>query len=97
MMIDVGNGNDRYGFGQSTGMGGADQGGWGLFIEEGGSDEYEAKSGFGRTPDASVAGFFDLNGKDGYRLSSPLPVPQDQQPADGKVILYPTGGVFTDR
>ncbi|HEY6085478.1 MAG TPA: hypothetical protein VIU63_08775 [Nitrospira sp.] len=97
VMIDVGNGNDRYGFGRSTGMGGADQAGWGLFIDEGGNDEYEAKSGLGRSPDASVAGFFDFKGKDSYRLSSETPVPQDQRPTDGKVIVYPKGGVFIDR
>ena len=96
-MIDGGKGKDRYGFGQSTGLGGADHAGWGLFIEEGGSDQYQVKSGFGHSSEQGMAGFFDLNGKDSYSLPPEPVIPPEQQPADGKVILYPKGGLFVDR
>jgi len=97
VMIDAGNGNDRYGFGRSTGLGGADFSGWSLFIDEAGDDQYQLKSGFGRSAEQSVAGFFDLSGKDSYSLSPEPVVPADQQPWDGRVILYQTGGLFVDR
>lgn len=96
-MIDGGKGKDRYAFERSTGLGGADHEGWGLFVDEGGNDQYHAKSGFGRSSEQGMAAFFDLNGKDEYSLLSDSIVPADQLPADGKVILFPKGGLFVDR
>ena len=48
-----GNGKDHYEFERSTGLGGADHHGWGLFIEEGGDDGYQAKSGYGQSSEPS--------------------------------------------
>ena len=97
VMIDGGNSNDRYTFAPSTGLGGADHFAWGLFIDEGGNDQYQLKGGFGRSSEQSLAGFFDLKGKDNYSLLQDPVVPPDQRPTDGKVILYPRGGLFVDR
>lgn len=97
VMIDVGSGNDRYAFALSTGLGGADHFGWGLFIDEGGDDQYQLKGGFGHASEQSLAGFFDLRGKDSYSLLQDPVAPTDQRPADGKVMLYPRGGLFVDR
>lgn len=97
LMIDGGKGRDNYAFDHSTGLGRADFSGWGLFIDEGGADRYQAKSGFGSASEKSLAGFFDLNGRDSYGLPPEPIVPPDQQPTDGKVILYPKGGLFLDR
>ena len=47
LMIDAGKGRDTYAFDRSTGLGRADHSSWGLFIDEGGADQYNAKSGFG--------------------------------------------------
>ncbi|MBA5865886.1 MAG: hypothetical protein GDA67_04205 [Nitrospira sp. CR1.3] len=97
VMIDSGKGRDQYMLGLSTGLGGADYSGWGLFIDEGGNDQYIVKGGFGRSSEKSLAAFFDLSGKDSYNLPSEPIVPSEQQPADGKIILYPKGGLFVDR
>jgi hypothetical protein len=97
VMVDAGHSNDRYAFGSSTGLGGADHSGWALFIDEGGDDQYQLKSGLGRASEQSVGGFFDLKGKDSYSLPQDLVIPKDERPTDGKIILYPRGGLFVDR
>ena len=97
MMIDSGNGRDRYTFDRSTGLGGADYSGYGLFIDEGGDDQYSTQSGLGRSSEHSLAGFFDLGGSDSYSLPQDPTLPTDSYPADGKVMVYPKGGVFVDR
>ena len=40
LMLDAGKGRDIYTFERSTGLGRADYAGWGLFIDEGGEDQY---------------------------------------------------------
>ena len=97
LMLESGNGKDQYGFEQSTGLGGADYSGWGLFIDEGGADRYSAKSGFGHTSEQGFGGFFDLNGKDTYNLPHDPGLSAGQYPADGTILRYPAGGVFVDR
>jgi len=97
LMLDSGNGKDHYSFQSSTGLGAADFSGWGMFIEEGGDDRYQAKSGFGRASEKGVSGFFDLAGKDLYRVQEGSIMPTQEEPADGKFISYPTGGIFVDR
>jgi hypothetical protein len=97
MMLDTGHHNDRYAFAASTGLGGADHSGWGLFVDEGGNDQYEVKGGLGHASEQSIGGFFDLKGKDNYILPKDPLVPEDQQPTDGQLILYPRGGLFVDR
>ncbi len=98
LMIDSDKGRDQYLFDRSTGLGSADHSGWGLFIDEGGNDQYGVKGGFGRANEKSVSAFFDLGGIDTYRLpSEAIPAP-DQRPGDGKVVIYPhDGGLFIDR
>jgi len=97
VMVDAGHSNDRYAFGSSTGLGGADHSGWALFIDEGGDDQYQLKSGLGRASEQSVGGFFDLKGKDSYSLPQDPVIPKDERPTDAKIILYPRGGLFVDR
>ena len=57
LMLESGNGKDRYGFEQSTGLGGADYSGWGIFIEEGGNDQYKVRSGFGRSSEQGLGSY----------------------------------------
>lgn len=97
LMIDAGKGRDTYAFDRSTGLGRADYAGWGLFIDEGGADQYQTTSGFGDSSEKSVAGFFDLEGKDTYTLPPNLSMPADTRPSDGRLFFYPQGGVFVDR
>lgn len=56
LMIDAGKGRDIYAFDRSNGLGRADYAGWGLFIDEGGADQYQATSGFGDSSEKSVPG-----------------------------------------
>ncbi len=70
--------------------------GWGLFIDVGGEDRYQAISGFGDSSAKSVAGFFDLDDEDTYAQSDPS-VSAETRPSDGKLFFYPHGGVFVDR
>jgi hypothetical protein len=97
VMIDSDKGKDQYLLDRSTGLGGADYSGWALFMDEGGNDQYSVRAGFGRTSEKGLAGFFDLNGKDSYKLPSEPIVPPEQRPGDAKVIYYPKGGLFVDR
>jgi hypothetical protein len=96
MMVDAGTDPDSYAFISSNGLGRADYSGWGLFIDEGGDDSYRIKDGFGLSSQQGVGGFFDLKGTDSYG-SVQSSVQPDQQPADAKIILYPSGGLFVDR
>jgi len=98
LMIDSDKGRDQYLFDRSTGLGSADHSGWGLFIDEGGNDQYGVKGGFGRANEKSVSAFFDLGGIDTYRLPADAVPAPDQLPGDGKVMIYPhDGGLFIDR
>ena len=96
VMIDAGTESDRYGFQSSNGLGKADYSGWGLFIDEGGNDSYQTKDGYGLSSQRGVGGFFDLKGTDTYQLA-PSTADGDLRPTDGKVLLYPGGGLFVDR
>jgi hypothetical protein len=96
LMIDAGKGHDTYAFDRSTGLGRADYTSWGLFIDEGGADQYQAKSGLGDSSEKSAAGFFDLEGHDSYTLSDSS-ISAETRPGDGKLFFYPEGGVFVDR
>jgi hypothetical protein len=96
VMIDAGTESDRYGFQSSNGLGKADYSGWGLFIDEGGNDSYQTKDGYGLSSQRGIGGFFDLKGTDTYQLA-PSTADGDLRPTDGKVLLYPSGGLFVDR
>jgi hypothetical protein len=78
-------------------LGKADYSGWGLFIDEGGDDQYQVKEGVGRSSEHGLGAFFDLNGQDSYELLHDASTPASPRPVDGKVILYPEGGLFVDR
>ena len=97
LLLDSGNGHDEYAFDQSTGLGRADHSGWGLFIDEGGNDQYRVKSGFGLALDRSLSGFFDLQGKDRYTQLQDSPTAQESSPGNDRVVVYPSGGIFVDR
>ena len=97
LMVDAGKGHDTYAFDRTTGLGRADYAGWGLFIDEGGEDQYRVKSGFGDSSEKSVAGFFDLNGNDIHTRLPDSPMPDNTRPGNGRVFLYPQGGMFVDR
>ena len=97
LMLDSGAGKDQYAFEQSTGLGGADYAGWGLFIDEGGNDKYRVKSGFGHASEKGLAGFFDLNGQDQYEIMAEPAVKNEERPANLKKIRYSSGGLFVDR
>jgi hypothetical protein len=97
MLIDAGNGADRYDLSSTTGLGKADYSGWGLFIEEGGDDQYHIREGFGRSSEHGLGAFFDLNGQDAYDMPTTAAAQAEQPPSNGKVTLYPDGGLFVDR
>ena len=96
LMIDAGKGRDTFAFERTTGLGRADYAGWGLFIDEGGEDQYRVKSGFGDSAEKSVAGFFDLDGNDTHTRQSDSSIPDDARPSNEKLFFYPSGGVFAD-
>ncbi|BCA53390.1 hypothetical protein W02_05300 [Nitrospira sp. KM1] len=97
MMVDSGNGKDRYEFSRTSGLGVADYSGWGLFIDEAGNDQYRVKSGFGVSSEQGIAAFVDLHGVDTYTIGIGAGPPSDTQPSDGKMFRYPEGGIFIDR
>ncbi len=96
LMIDAGKGRDTFAFERTTGLGRADYAGWGLFIDEGGEDQYRVKSGFGDSAEKSVAGFFDLDGNDTHTRQPDSSIPDDARPSNEKLFSYPQGGVFAD-
>ena len=97
VMIDAGVDGDRYAFSQSTGLGKADFSGWGLFLDEGGDDQYQLKEGFGHSSEHGVGAFFDLKGEDVYDVPQEAAAQPDLRPSNGKTTAYPTGGLFVDR
>ena len=97
LMIDAGLEADRYDLSSTTGLGKADYSGWGLFIDEGGDDQYHVKEGFGHSSEQGFGGFFDLKGQDTYDASSEALRRAEDRPSNGKVTLYAEGGLFVDR
>ena len=97
VMIDAGIENDRYTLTSSTGLGKADYSGWGLFVDEGGDDQYQLKEGFGHSSAHGVGAFFDLKGLDTYVLPPDRAAQAQDRPSNGRITLYPDGGLFVDR
>ena len=97
LAIDGGMTSDFYDLPASTGLGMGDLGGWGLFIEEGGADQYAASRGLGHGADTSIGAFFDLDGRDDY--SSVPPATQGSHPErlNRKVYIENPGSLFIDR
>jgi hypothetical protein len=91
LAVDGGQGDDRYEFQRSTGLGIADHRAWSLFVEGGGRDRYRVSSGLGAAQPGSVSGFFDLGGEeDRYETA---------MPARQRTVLSRNGpgGLFVDR
>jgi hypothetical protein len=96
-MIEAGLDGDRYALGASSGLGKGDYSGWGLFIDEGGDDQYQLKEGLGRSSKQGVGAFFDLKGRDTYDVPRDTGDGAEHWASEGKVIVYPDGGLFVDR
>lgn len=95
--IDGGPDSDFYDLPASTGLGMADLGGWGLFIEEGGADQYFVGRGLGQGADTSIGAFFDLEGRDDYS-SVPLPNAEARpERLNRKTYIENQGSLFIDR
>ena len=97
LAVDGGPDSDLYDLPASTGLGMADLGGWGLFIEEGGADQYFVGRGLGQGADTSIGAFFDMEGRDDY---SPVSVPNvDARPErlNRKTYIENAGSLFIDR
>jgi hypothetical protein len=97
IMIDAGAEADRYAFLSTTGLGKADYAGWGFFIDEAGDDQYQVKEGLGRSSENGLGAFFDLKGQDTYDLPQAAAGRSEDRPSNGKITLYPDGGLFADR
>lgn len=97
LAIDGGPDSDLYDLPASTGLGMADLGGWGLFIEEGGADQYFVGRGLGQGADTSIGAFFDLEGRDDY---SSVSVPNGNarpERLNRKTYIENGGSLFIDR
>ena len=97
LAVDGGPTSDFYDLPASTGLGMGDLGGWGLFIEEGGADQYAVTRGLGHAADASIGAFFDLEGRDDY---TSVGVPVTGAPPERlnrKVYIENAGSLFIDR
>jgi hypothetical protein len=57
LFVDAGEGDDRYDFQQSTGLGIADHRSWSLFLDTGGTNRYAVRSGKGTAGDGSMSVF----------------------------------------
>lgn len=97
LAIDGGPDSDLYDLPASTGLGMADLGGWGLFIEEGGADQYFVGRGLGQGADTSIGAFFDMEGRDDY---SSVSVPNGNarpERLNRKTYIENGGSLFIDR
>jgi hypothetical protein len=97
LAVDGGPDSDLYDLPASTGLGMADLGGWGLFIEEGGADQYFVGRGLGEASDTSIGAFFDLEGRDDY---SSVPLPNGgtrPERLNRKTYIENAGSLFIDR
>ncbi len=95
--LDGGSSSDLYDLPASTGLGMGDHGGWGLFVEEGGADQYAVKRGLGVGSESSIGAFFDLEGRDDYS-SVPPPAPGvHPERLNRKTYLESPGSLFIDR
>ena len=94
LCLDAGTGDDRYDLSKSDGLGLADRGGWGLFIDEGGDDRYLAPIGMGIALHESLGAFFDLAGEDEYEV---VPSSGEARRGNGETVVNQAGALFMDR
>ncbi|WHZ14492.1 MAG: hypothetical protein OJF52_001330 [Nitrospira sp.] len=97
LAVDGGPSSDFYDLPASTGLGMANLGGWGLFIEEGGADQYAVSRGLGLGADTSIGAFFDLEGRDDYSSVPPSTPGARPERLNRKTYLENPGSLFIDR
>ena len=97
LAVDGGPDSDFYDLPASTGLGMGDLGGWGLFIEEGGADQYAVSRGLGQGAEHSLGAFFDLEGRDDYSSVSPPAKGARPERLNGKTFIENPGSLFIDR
>lgn len=97
LAIDGGPASDFYDLPASTALGMADLGGWGLFIEEGGADQYAVSRGLGHGDDVSIGAFFDLEGRDDYSSVPPPTKGARPERLNRKTYIENPGSLFIDR
>lgn len=97
LAIDGGMDSDFYDLPASTGLGMGDLGGWGLFIEEGGADQYAVKRGLGHGAEHSIGAFFDLDGRDDYSSVPPPANGARPERLNGKTFIENQSSLFIDR
>ncbi len=97
LAVDGGPDSDFYDLPASTGLGMGDLGGWGLFIEEGGADQYAVSRGLGQGAEHSIGAFFDLEGRDDYSSVSPPAKGARPERLNGKTFIENAGSLFIDR
>lgn len=97
LAVDGGPDSDFYDLPASTGLGMADLGGWGLFIEEGGADQYAVSRGLGQGTENSIGAFFDLEGRDDYSSVSVPGGGARPERLNRKTYIENQGSLFIDR
>ena len=97
LAVDGGPDSDFYDLPATTGLGMADLGGWGLFVEEGGADQYAVNRGLGVGTDTSVGAFLDLEGRDDYSSVPPARAGVRPERLNRRTYLENAGSLFIDR
>jgi hypothetical protein len=97
LAVDGGTDSDFYDLPASTGLGMGDLGGWGLFIEEGGADQYAVSRGLGQGAEHSIGAFFDMEGRDDYSSVPPPAKGARPERLNRKTLIENQGSLFIDR
>lgn len=97
LAVDGGSDSDFYDLPASTGLGMADLGGWGLFIEEGGADQYAVSRGLGLGAEKSIGAFLDLEGRDDYSSVPSAKAGARPERLNRRAYLENAGSLFIDR
>ena len=97
LAVDGGPDSDFYDLPASTGLGMGDLGGWGLFIEEGGADQYAVSHGLGHGTGSSIGAFLDLEGRDDYSSVPPPSTGMRPERLNRKTYIENPGSLFIDR
>ena len=97
LAVDGGFDSDFYDLPASTGLGMADLGGWGLFVEEGGADQYAISRGLGLGAESSIGAFLDLEGRDDYSSVPSTKAGARPERLNRRTYLENAGSLFIDR